>query len=164
MQDELNRLDWVKLGNAGIPALFREAESENEEVRRKALGKLRDTVAPWELLDGYSSSTKLIRMSESRIPEAVIPFLIELLKAKNSKDKSYILEILYELSRYIYVDESSIPAEKRESYGAWANRLESAVRQELGFYETLLNSEALEVQQAAKDLIKLLTAHKGFLE
>jgi hypothetical protein len=131
-------------------------------VRRKALGRLRDIVAPWELLDGYSSATELMRVAESQIPEMVIPFLIDLLKT--SQDKDHILETLYELSRYVYVDDSFILLGKRDSYRDWSRRLREAVCKGLDLYKILQHGESSEVQQAAKDLIKLLTTHKGSLD
>lgn len=126
------------------------------------MGELRDVVAPWELLDGYSSATELMRVADSPIPETITPFLIDLLKV--SQDKDLILEVLYELSRYIYVDDSLISAERKEDYDAWAKRLRATIHQDLNLYITLQNSEFHEVQQAAKDLVKLLTTHKSYLE
>ncbi|MEP7288391.1 MAG: hypothetical protein ABI947_21785 [Chloroflexota bacterium] len=153
----LSEIDWGNLGNPRILTLLQNVAAQDKEIRSKALDEIKDIIAPWELLYGYRSPEDLMHMAESAIPETIVPFIIELLKNEPTREKVYIIEILYDLSRYEYVDNYVIPSEKKDHYANWARRIRDEVYKGIDIYRTLLHSPSPEIQRAASDLIGILT-------
>jgi hypothetical protein len=157
MSRSFSEIDWAKLGNSDIPLWLEQIESKDEMTRRKAIQKIKDTFAPWDILDGYGSTEDLLPILERPIPEAIIPFIVEILKNNNVPNKDLILEILLDLARYKYVDQTFVPLDKRASYIAWVKRIHARINEEMDFFRTLLTDKSSQVQVIAEDLIELLS-------
>jgi len=153
-----NEIDWGTLGNSRIPTLLENAASQNDELRSKALNEIKDIIAPWELIYGYRSLEELMHMTESAIPEKIVPFIIDLLKNESTTEKSYLLEILYDLARYLYVDDYAISSEMKKHYETWARKIRGEVHEGIEFYKILLHNPSPEIHRAASDLIRILTS------
>jgi hypothetical protein len=158
MLEGLDQVDWGKIGQkpSPIPHWLCEFASDVEQIRRQAMGNLKDTLAPWELLDGYGSTTDLMRVIKRDEPYLVVPFLVELLTYESIQDKGFILEILYDLARYVDVGDDWVPLEEREMYKSRACRIFNAVYEGIYAYSDLLKDNAPEVRQGAEDLLNLL--------
>ena len=139
-----------------VSVILENIQSKDEIIRNKALVELKDVVAPWELLDGYGSSTELMQISKNPVTLSVIPLLIELLKDDACTSKSLILETLYDLARYRDVSRDFIPEVEYDQYMNWAKDIRSRILQELEVYTTLLQHPLIEVRQEAQGLINLL--------
>src|SRR5262249_37354892 len=146
-----DQIDWRRLGNPRISNWLEQIASTDDKTRRTAMQELKDAVAPWELLDGFGSTKDLMRIAESQIPEAVIPFLLETLKRDETQDKGFILEILFDLSRYLHVHKDFIPLNESERYQIWAKRLHELIRNEMGTYWELSKSTSPDIQFIAQD-------------
>lgn len=139
-----------------ISVILKNIQAEDEHIRNKALVELKDVVAPWELLDGYGSTTELMRISKDPVTLSVIPLLIALLKDDACTNKSFVLETLYDLARYKDVGRDFIPKTEYDRYMKWAKDIRSRIRQDLEVYTTLLQHPLIEVRQEAQALINLL--------
>jgi hypothetical protein len=161
MLDQLNEIDWVKLGHPEIKTFIENAVSPEPQISQQALNQLKDAIAPWELLDGYGTTDHLMKMSRSPVPELVIPFLIDLLELETIKNKVFLLEILYDLSRYHLVSKDFIPLDEVDRYMQWAERLREFVRTHTHLYIELTNHSSPDIQQAAADLIDFIIGTAG---
>lgn len=139
-----------------VSVILKNIQAEDEHIRSKALLELKDIVAPWELLDGYGSTTELMRISKDPVTLSVIPFLIALLKDNARASKSLVLEMLFDLARYTDVSKDFIPETEYDRYMNWAKDLRSRIGQDLEVYTTLLQHPLIEVRQEAEALINLL--------
>jgi hypothetical protein len=155
MLNKINAVDWKQLGNERVGQYMSEALSDDEAVSRTALIQLKEAIAPWELLDGYGSTSKLMGMSKSALPITVIPLLVELLSFE-SVNKPIVLETLYDVARYRLVDESFVPDEEAHHYQNWAERLFLAVKGYSAIFTSLLGSDSEAARETAKDLLALL--------
>jgi hypothetical protein len=79
MLEGLDQIEWGKVGQkqSPIPFWLREFTSDDELTRRQAMGNLKDSIAPWELLDGYGDSADLMRVIKREEPYLVVPFPVE---------------------------------------------------------------------------------------
>ena len=155
--NDITRMDWSSLGEPKMYSWLLEARSNDRNVRLAALGHIKEVIAPWELLDGYGSSKDLQRLSESLVPEAVIPFLIDLFPLQDETGKTFMLEIFYDLARYKYVNLDFIPSDKKNTYFMWTDKIRDKLYIYISFFNSLLTDVSFNIQQNAQALINILT-------
>jgi hypothetical protein len=160
MMDRLNEIDWEGLKHPEIKILIQNAASQDDKIQGDALTRLKDAIAPWEILDGYAAGDMFERITTSPLPEIVTPFIIDLLADKEIKHKDFMLEILYDVARYKLVDRSFVPESDRNRYENWAKKLFSIVEADIDLYKSLILDTSDIVQRGARDLVNLLLEYK----
>jgi hypothetical protein len=160
MIDRLNQIDWEALKHPEIKILIQNAASEDDETQRDALNRLKNAIAPWEVLDGYDGGDTFERITKSPLPEIVTPFIIELLKKEGIKHKFFMIETLYDVCRYRLVDRNFKSESERNRYNEWAKKLFSIVEADIELYKNLMLDTSDEVQSEARALVNLLLGYK----
>jgi hypothetical protein len=82
--------------------------------------------------------------------------VVHLLTYESIQDKGFILEILYDLARYVDVGDEWVLPSERDVYKARACRIFNAVYEGIYAYTDLLKDDAAEVRQGAEAVLNLL--------
>jgi hypothetical protein len=139
MLNNLDTIDWNKLGAGQVPQLIRtlyEGGAKDERYS-KALEELSELLYPQGIQDHWDWGGPR-RMIQNDLPHQVTPFLIEILENTESVSKKYhMVELLCNLCKYEYVHDW-LGNEGQAEYIDWSRRLRDKVKLGLPIYQQCL--------------------------
>ncbi|MEQ8671934.1 MAG: hypothetical protein RLP44_31510 [Aggregatilineales bacterium] len=155
MLEDMNHIDWNRVGNPDIPRWLEGLTSVDLNIWGRAVHRLAvDVVMEDEVSDGNLRPTTAL---SSDLPILIIPFLIELLESSLIQSRASILSLLDSLAMYHvrFKDaEGKVGLEKEHLLRA--SQIFELIRAEAGTYRKLARDENLKVREFTLSLLRTL--------
>ncbi|MBA3920350.1 MAG: hypothetical protein H0X31_01050 [Nostocaceae cyanobacterium] len=155
MLNNLDTIDWNKLGAGQVPQLIRTVyESDAKEERySRVFEELQELLYPQGIADHWDWGGPR-RMMQNDLPQQVTSFLVEILGETKSLDKMRdIVSLLGDLCKYEYYHEW-LGSEGQAEYIEWSRRLRDKVRLGLPLYQQYLTSDDEYLKGRVRELVK----------
>ena len=153
----LDTIDCDDYDKIALSKVLSNLESLDESVRTTSIDKLIRIVAPWEIVDGQSTSNKAEQLIRLDVQHQVIPILVYLLKEGKYADKTAIIELLHDLYRLDDMGEVyGFSSKKWGELKPMTQRIRSSIRESKTLLEQLSSSSNADLKQISKDMLSLM--------